>query len=269
MSESAPAFYEGRAAEASSGEAQKFKYSVELSYDGRKFSGWQTQPDCVTVQESLENVLTLLNGSPVRVTGAGRTDAGVHARGQVASFSLGREWQPRKLLLALNANLADGIAVTSVRPRPHDFDARRSALWREYAYFVWRGSYCYPMIKPYVWWKKKDNWDHSKIRAACRLLEGTHDFSAFCRADMLPDNPIRRMHFVRCIRRGKLTIFRIRGDAFLTNMVRIMVGNLDAVGSGARSLSWLASLLEGGKREDSAKTVPTSGLFFWKAGYKE
>ncbi len=246
-----------------------FTYSCVVSYDGRKFSGWQTQPGCTTVQKSLENALSLLNGGHVSVTGAGRTDAGVHARGQTASFTMSREWQPRRLLLALNANVPQGMAVVSVRPRSGDFNARRSALWREYAYFVWRGSFCYPMMRPYVWWKKKDNWDHSRICAACRLLEGTHDFSAFCRADMLPENPIRRMHFVRCIRRGNLTIFRIRGDAFLTNMVRIMVGNLDAVGSGARSLSWLASLLEGGKREDSAMTVPTSGLFFWRVGYKE
>ncbi len=248
---------------------QSFKYSCVVSYDGGKFSGWQTQPDCVTVQESLENALFLLNHSRVRVTGAGRTDAGVHARGQVASFAMDREFSPRRLLLALNANVPDGMTVVSVQSRPSDFDARRSALWREYAFFVWRGSFCYPMLRPYVWWKKKDNWDPDRIRAACRLLEGRHDFSAFCRADMLPENPIRRMHFVRCVQRGNLSIFRIRGDAFMTNMVRIMVGNLDAVGSGARSLSWLASLLEGGHREDSAQTLPPAGLFLWRVGYKD
>ncbi len=250
-------------------EGAPFKYSCVVSYDGGKFFGWQTQPSCVTVQESLENALSLLNGSRVRVTGAGRTDAGVHARGQVASFLMAREWQSRRLLLALNANVPPAMAVTSVQQRPRDFDARRNALWREYAFFVWRGPFCYPMLRPYVWWKKKDNWDHNRIRMACKLLEGRHDFSAFCRADMLPENPFRRMHFVRCVQRGNFTIFRIRGDAFLTNMVRIIVGNLDAVGSGSRPLSWLADLLEGGKREDSAMTVPTSGLFFWKVGYRE
>lgn len=245
-----------------------FRYSCVISYDGGKFSGWQTQPDCVTVQESLEDALSILNGAPVKVTGAGRTDAGVHARGQTASFLMSREWEPRRLLLALNANVPDGMSVTSVQPRPMDFDARRGALWREYAFFVWRAPFCYPMIRPYVWWKKKDNWDHDRIRAACRLLEGQHDFTAFCRASELPDNPIRRMHFVRYVRRGCLSVFRIRGDAFMTNMVRIMVGNLDAVGSGARSLSWLAGLLHGGSRTDSAVTVPPSGLFFWRVGYR-
>ncbi|MBP5211504.1 MAG: tRNA pseudouridine synthase A, partial [Pyramidobacter sp.] len=191
-----------------------FRYSCEISYDGGKFFGWQTQPGVVTVQESLEKALTLLNGSVVKVTGAGGTDAGVHARAQVCSFLLEREWQPRKLILALNANLPDGASVISVRARPPEFDARRDALWREYAFFVWRGPFCFPQIRPYVWWKKKDNWDHDTLRRACMLLTGTHDFTAFCRASELPDNPIRRMHFVRVVKRGHLTVFRVRGDAF-------------------------------------------------------
>ncbi len=246
-----------------------YRYSCVISYDGGKFFGWQTQPNGITVQESLEKALSLLNGAPVKVTGAGRTDAGVHARGQVASFLMRRQWEPGRLLLAVNAHLPDGAAVTSVSPRPADFDARRGALWREYAYFVWRGPYCYPMLRPYVWWKKKDNWDAGLIRRGCALLEGVHDFSAFCRASELPDNPVRRMHFVRYVQRGSLSVFRIRGDAFMTNMVRIMVGNLDAVGSGARPLSWLAGLLHGAGRTESAVTVPPNGLFFWKVGYKD
>lgn len=244
-----------------------FCYSCVISYDGGKFCGWQVQPNCVTVQESLESALSLINGSHVRATGAGRTDAGVHSRGQTASFFMERAWEPRKLLLAINANLPDGAAVTSVQRRPDDFDARRDALWREYVFFVWRGSFCYPMIEPYVWWKKKDNWDDVILRKACSMLCGRHDFSAFCRASEVPDNPVRHMHFVRHVRRGHLSIFRIRGDAFLTNMIRIMVGNLDAVASGARPLSWLAKLLNGGTRSDSAATVPPTGLFFWRVAY--
>ncbi|MBO5493245.1 MAG: tRNA pseudouridine(38-40) synthase TruA [Pyramidobacter sp.] len=244
-----------------------YRYSCEISYDGGKFFGWQTQPERVTVQESLEQALSLLNGSPVKVTGAGRTDAGVHARGQVCSFLLSREWEPRRLVLALNAHLPEGASVVRADARKMEFDARRDALWREYAFFVWRGPFCYPQIKPYVWWKKKDNWDHDTLRRACMLLTGTHDFTAFCRASELPDNPIRRMHFVRMVKRGHLTVFRIRGDAFMTNMVRIMVGNLDAVGSGAKSLSWLSGLLDGAPRTESAVTVPPNGLFFWRVGY--
>ncbi len=244
-----------------------FCYSCVVSYDGGRFSGWQTQPGAVTVQESIEGALSLLNGSRVRVTGAGRTDAGVHARGQVCSFAMSRRWEPRRLLLALNANLPAGAAAVRVDERSPGFDARRDALWREYAFFVWRGPFCYPMVKPYVWWKKKDTWDHALLRRACAMLEGRHDFTAFCRADELPSNPVRNMRFVRCLRRGQLTVLRVRGDAFLTNMVRIMAGNLDAVASGARPLSWLAGLLEGAPRAESAATAPPTGLFFWRVGY--
>lgn len=242
-------------------------YSCVISYDGGKFSGWQYQPDAPSVQEALEVALTLLNGESVRVTGAGRTDAGVHARGQVASFSMSREWQPRRLLLAINAHLPEAASVTQVMERPNDFDARRSAVWREYAYFIWRGSYCYPHLKPYVWWKKKDDWDAAQIRRACAMMEGVHDFSAFCRASEVPENPVRRMHFVRWINRGQMSILRVRGDAFLTNMIRIMAGNLSEIGSGRKPLSWLAQLLEGGTRSDSALTAPPNGLFFWRVGY--
>ncbi len=245
------------------------RYSLEISYQGEKFAGWQTQPGVLTVQESLEGALSLLNGSPVKVTAAGRTDAGVHARAQVASFWMDRDWEPRRLLLALNAHLPEGAAVTSVRPRREDFDARRDALWREYAYFVWQGSFCYPHLRPLVWWKKKEDWQWDRLLQACQLLEGRHDFSAFCRQAEVPENPVRRIHFVRPLRRGALTVFRIRGDAFLTNMVRIMVGNLHWVACGKRPLSWLAGLLQGGRRSESAVTVPPSGLFFWRVGYRD
>ncbi len=244
------------------------RYSVEISYQGQKFSGWQTQPDYMTVQESLEKALSLLNGSAVKVTGAGRTDAGVHARAQVASFWMGRPWEPHKLLLAVNAHLPDGASIVSVQRRHDNFDARRDALWREYAYFVWRGSFCYPHLIESVWWKKKDDWDRELLRQACGLLEGRHDFSAFCRQAEVPENAVRRIHFVRCFHKGHLTVFRIRGDAFLTNMVRIMVGNLDWVASGRRPLGWLQDLLKGGLRSDSSATAPATGLYFWKVGYR-
>lgn len=245
------------------------RYSCVISYDGGKFCGWQVQPNGVSVQQRLEEALTLLNGNPVKAAGAGRTDAGVHAKGQVASFSMNRSWTPRKLMLAINAHLPEAASVTSVQEREENFDARRCALWREYAYFIWRGSFCYPQMKPYVWWKKQDQWDAEQIRLACAMMEGVHDFSAFCRAGEVPDNPIRRMHFVRWVQRGRLSILRVRGDAFLTNMIRIMVGNLDQIGAGKKSLSWLQGLLEGGNRSDSAMTVPPQGLFFWRVGYPE
>lgn len=245
------------------------KYAVEISYRGDCFAGWQLQPGAPTVQESLERALTILNGSPVRVSGAGRTDGGVHARGQVASFVLKRSWSPYRLMLALNDNMPDSVSVIRAAPVPDGFDARRNALWREYAYFIWHGPSCYPHLKPVVWWRKKDNWDHGAVKECCSMLVGEHDFGAFCKLSEKPENCRREILRTQYVKRGSLSVFRIRGTAFLTNMVRIIVGNLDAVGRGTKSPEWFSSLLNGGSRVDSAMTVPASGLFFWRVGYDD
>nr|WP_321503092.1 tRNA pseudouridine(38-40) synthase TruA [uncultured Dethiosulfovibrio sp.] len=245
------------------------RYAVELSYIGQAFAGWQLQPEVSTVQGVLEDALTLLEGSPVRVTGAGRTDGGVHGRGQVASFDLSKEWSPYRLTMALNNNLPETVSIIRASSVPEDFDARASALWREYAYFVWHGPSCYPHIRPMVWWRKADDWDNRLVDRCCSFLLGRHDFGAFCKLSEKPENSYREILKARHIRRGRLSILRIRGTAFLTNMVRIIVGNLDEVGKGRRSPEWFKDLLNGGDRTDSATTAPSSGLFFWRVGYDD
>ncbi|EFC91992.1 tRNA pseudouridine synthase A [Dethiosulfovibrio peptidovorans DSM 11002] len=245
------------------------KYALELSYEGNHFSGWQLQPDSITVQEVLEEALTVLEGAPVKVSGAGRTDSGVHARGQVASFELSKTWDPYRLTLAVNANLPEHVSVMRASAVPDDFDARRSALWREYAYFVWHGPSCFPHVRDMVWWRKRDDWDMDAVDGCCRALVGEHDFGAFCRLSECPENAVRTLFSVRHIRRGRLSIFRIRGKGFLTNMVRIILGNIDAVATGKKRLEWFERLLLGGTRVDSATTAPASGLFFWRVGYDD
>lgn len=245
------------------------RYAVQISYMGQAFSGWQLQPGVPTVQGALEDALSLLEGSPVRVTGAGRTDGGVHSRGQMASFDLSKEWTSYTLIMALNDNLPDTISIIRAFPVPPDFDARSSARWREYAYFIWHGTSCYPHILPVVWWRRIDDWDNDGVAKCCSFLTGRHDFSAFCRLADRPDNCHRDILKASYIRRGNLSIIRIRGTAFLTNMVRIIVGNLDEVGRGNKSPDWFKGLLNGGSRIDSARTAPASGLFFWRVGYDD
>ena len=181
---------------------------------------------------------------------------------------LNRPWRGDKLRLAVNANVPDGICVSRVRPCSPSFDARRDAQWRLYRYCVWLASWCPPQIEPWVWWNKVSHWDMDLFAAGCRLLEGRHDFSAFCRQSEVPENPWRRLYSVRFRRRGPLVVVAVCGDAFLTNMVRIMMGNLDDVSRGKRSLDWLAGLLEGGRRSSSAMTAPPSGLTLWRVGYR-
>lgn len=242
------------------------RYAATVTYDGSYLAGWQKQPNAVTVQEIFEQTLTKLSDAYVNVQAAGRTDAGVHSRGQVVSFSLRDIWTEDRLLLAVNANLPPAVRVTGIRLVPPDFHARRSALWREYRYFVWHGKFCYPHIEKYVWWNKR-KWNMEKVREACSIMEGTHNFRAFCRVSECPENSFRKILRLRVCSNRNLTVFRIRGNAFLTNMVRIMMGNINLVGIEKYDTEWINELLSGKSRIFSGATAPPSGLFLWSVGY--
>ena len=242
-------------------------FAARISYIGKNYSGWQVQPDAVSVQEVLEGVLAKISGSPVRITGAGRTDKGVNAWGQVASFSLAKSIEPDKLRLAMNFYLPEDIRVMDIFPVSSNFNARRSALSREYRYFIYHGWVCPPVLNDYVWWRKGKGWNIDAAREACRMIQGRHNFRAFCRAGECPDDPFRTIDSVRLRTHGQLSIITVKAQSFLTNMVRIIVGNVNAVALGKESLSWLGGLLEGGERGESAMTVPACGLWFWRVNY--
>ena len=170
--------------------------------------------------------------------------------------------------LAVNFYLPEDVRVVRVFPVAAGFNARRSALWREYRYFVWHGWVCPPHLNGRVWWRKAD-WDVELARGACRLLEGEHDFRAFCRTGECPDRSVRTLDRVRLQRWGAMSVLTVRAPSFLMNMVRIIVGNVDAVARGQRPISWLSGLLEGEERNRSAMTAPACGLWFWRAAYAE
>ena len=245
------------------------RYAVTLAYDGTPFKGWQSQPGGTGVQDAMESALAEL-GSVTRVTGAGRTDAGVHARGQVAHFDLTKTWTPRRLTLALNAKLPPSVSVMRTARVGDAFDARRSAVTREYRYFIWNAPTCYPHIKPYVLWLPGCHYDWTRASDAARLLMGEHDFRAFCRTVDCPEETRRTVSHARLVARKNLVLFRVVANGYLTNMIRIAVGSLLSVASGRRDEAWFRSLL-GGKVERSAsgQTVSGCGLFFWKATYAE
>ena len=242
-------------------------YAATISYIGKNYSGWQVQPDAPSVQETIEGALAVINGSPVRITGAGRTDRGVNAWGQAASFALAKSIEPEKLRLAMNFYLPEDIRVMKAEVVDEAFDARRSAIWREYRYFIWHGWVCPPALNNYVWWRKGRAWNMDIAREACKMLQGRHNFRAFCRAGECPPDPFRTIDVVRLRNRGPLSILTVRARSFLTNMVRIIVGNIDTVALGKEPLSWLEGLLSGGERANSAMTVPACGLWFWKVHY--
>ncbi len=244
------------------------KYAAQVAYVGTRYAGWQRQLQAVGVQQVIEDALQHLSRGPVRVVGAGRTDGGVHSVGQVASFRMDREWDPDRLMIAANFYLPPDITLMRVRRVTDDFNARHSARWREYRYLVWHGRSCLPHLRDYVWWNKR-SWNGGKVREACRLLEGRHDFRAFCKTGECPEDSVRTLSRVRYRKMGKLSLIVVRAPSFLMNMVRIIVGNLDRIGREAESLSWLEGLLEGDSRVSSAMTAPACGLYFWRVAYDE
>ena len=243
-------------------------YAAQVAYMGGCYSGWQRQRDAPSVQEVLEEALSRLSSDPVKITGAGRTDKGVHALGQVASFRMDRPWDLERLKLAMNAHLPDDVRVMRIFSVPDGFSARYSALWREYRYFIWHGWVCPPHLGGLVWWRKVP-WDLRAARAACRVLEGRHDFRAFCRTGECPEDSVRDLDRVRLQKWGAMTVLTLRAPSFLMNMVRIIAGNLDAVATGRRAVGWLEELLEGDSRVRSSVTAPACGLWFWRAAYRD
>ena len=243
------------------------KYAAKISYLGKNYSGWQIQPDALSIQEVIEGALTKISGAPVKITGAGRTDKGVNSWGQVASFELEKIFTPEKLRLAINFYLPEDIRVMKIFNVSEDFDARKSALMREYKYFIWHGWVCPPMLNNFVWWRKGKNWNMDLAQEACKMIEGRHNFKAFCKTGECPDNPFRTIDTLKIRNKKNLSIITIKAQSFLMNMVRIIVGNINSIAVGKNNLEWLEDLLNGSDRDKSAMTAPASGLWFWKVYY--
>lgn len=241
------------------------RYRLDISYDGTNFDGWQTQTSGRGIQDAVERAFIKL-GEKTKVNGAGRTDSGVHARCQTAHCDLAKIWEPRRLTLALNAHLPDSIEVIKTSKVDDSFDARRSALKREYRYFIWLNRTCYPFIKPYVM-ECSYKLDTDMAAKAAKLMIGEHDFRSYCRTTDAPDNTYRTIYRSDIHKCGDLVIYRIIGSGFLTNMVRIIVGNITAVASGRKDMIWLEDLFTELDRSRSAITAPAKGLFFWRADY--
>ncbi len=252
--------------------ARKFRLDVE--YDGTDFAGWQVQPGARTVQGELEKACRRIGAGSGRVpgavlghvTGAGRTDAGVHAAGQVASVAL--EWRhaPEKLAAALNHALPEDVAVLSVRAVPDSFDARRDAIGRAYRYLVALGK-----ARP-VLLRRRALWFRHKLslpllRRSAALFRGRHDFSRYCTARAGMDGSVRRLTQVRVSRRGRLLAIDFAASGFLQRMVRMIVGVLLAAGSGRLDPARIPLSLKGEGRRSPAPAAPAHGLTLLRVRY--
>ena len=242
-------------------------FKLTIAYDGTAYGGWQLQPNVVTVQQQLEDALGQIAGAPVRVHGSGRTDAGVHARGQVANGSFRTAHPAGVLRRALNANLPVEIRVVRVQETDARFHARFSATGKEYRYQIDTGAVADPFTRAYRWHHPQPL-DLAAMRRAARWLQGRHDFRALSANPLRPvDRPVRTIRKLSITRCGAQLTIAVVADGFLYKMVRSIVGALVKVGEGRLSLAALARVVAAKKRTALIETAPARGLFLWRVFY--
>jgi tRNA pseudouridine38-40 synthase len=235
---------------------------LTVEYDGSAYQGWQIQPGGPTIQETLERALATALREPVRVRGAGRTDAGVHACGQVAAVRITRVPADLDLLRrSLNALTPDDVAVRDVTVVDDAFDPRRHARTRVYEYRLWNAPVPSPFWRRWAW-HVPAALDVTAMDAAARLLEGEHDVAAFRAADAEPvRSTVRRVIESRFLTApAPLLVYRIEATAFLKHMVRNVVGTLVEVGRGERAAASMTALIAGKDRTQAGATAPPHGL---------
>lgn len=245
---------------------------LTIAYDGSGLVGWQRQPVGTSVQALLEDALAILDDGPVVVTGAGRTDAGVHALEQVASVTLRRDIEPDAVARAVNMRLPPAVRVISAEAAAPGFHARFHAVSKSYRYRIWNGRVLDPFERPFVWFVPAPLDAAAMNEAAVRLV-GRHDFAAFQGTGSDAETTVRTILAATVTfaeRRGgaRLVTFDVTGDGFLRHMVRAVVGSLVDVGRGRCRPEWIADVTASRNRAAAGRTAPASGLFLVRVAYE-
>lgn len=240
-------------------------YKLLLQYDGTDFHGWQIQENLRTVQGELTSALSLIDGRSVNVHGSGRTDAGVHAEGQVASVEIQREITPEKLRAAINANVGKDVRVLNVEAVEPEFHARYSALGKTYVYRIVNAQVVSPFWSRYAHQEAR-KLDLDRMRAATQLLLGRHDWTAFSAAQSDVEDRVRTISNLEILEQwdqrlhGSLIEILVTADGFLRYMVRTIAGTLMSIGRNELNNDALHAAIETGQRPLAATTAPACGL---------
>ena len=239
---------------------------LTIEYDGGNYSGWQLQPRHDSIQGRIEAALERIFAAPVRVFGSGRTDAGVHARGQVASISIPRPFDAAELQRALNSILPADIVVLDIAVAPDDFDPRRAARSRVYEYRVLNRQVASAFDYRYSW-LVRDQLDLAAMNRAAQIFVGDHDFAAFRSLGTEVRTTIRRVISSEWTRAGDVLVYRVEANSFLRHMVRAMVAAMIDVGRGKLTRDQIATILAGCDRGAAPANAPPGGLYLVEVRY--
>lgn len=242
------------------------KIMLVVEYNGARYHGFQLQADLPTIQEEIENALWKLTGERIRVVAAGRTDAGVHAQGQVVSFMTRSSLSPHTFINGLNYYLPRDIAVKAARSVDDSFSARRNALSREYTYRILNSSLRSPLCDGFSH-LVAGHLDIEAMNQACQALIGKHDFASFASCIDGEIKTVRNVHKAEVRKKGKLVIFNMVANSFLPHQVRNTAGSLIRIGLGKMTLNEFHAIIKTGRPGLAGPTVPACGLFLMRVNY--
>ena len=235
-------------------------YKITIQYDGTKYKGWQVQKTTdMTIQGKIQDVLSAMSGQSVEVIGSGRTDAGVHAYGQVANFHVPKHFKAQEILDYLNHYLPMDIAVIDIKEVEERFHARFNAVSKTYIYRIHTSTIPNVFERKYMY-TYVEKLDVNNMRKAAEHMLGTHDFAAFCGNKKMKKSTVRTVTSIDIEEKENEILISYTGDGFLQQMIRIMTGTLIEVGNGAKCPEDISNILESKVRENAGYTVPAEGL---------
>ncbi len=242
------------------------RFALGIEYDGTAYSGWEAQRYGLGIQAVVEKALSQIAAGPIKTVCAGRTDAGVHATGQVVHFNTDALRPDHAWVLGSNTHLPHNVRIRWAHPVPNTFHARYSAFKRRYRYVFFMGRVPSALLHGRVSWSRREL-NVARMAGAAKRLHGEHDFNAFRSSRCQAPRSIRRVHRIHVWRRGQFLGFDITANAFLHHMVRNIAGVLAAIGSGDAAPEWIDELLQSGDRTQAGVTAPAAGLYLFQVKY--